>query len=151
MGQAKPLGSCWVIVDLILLKNRNFVRQKHNYLELQKRDKILIFFKKDWYTNCLRWPNCSEIFELQKYSKYPDCYRLFCFWQILFSLRCVLVLMILWFPNFRNFVSYKSVRSFQIATDCSFCLTESLFVALCAYFDESVGCIGGMSHRKVGI
>ena len=28
--QAKPLGSCWVIVDLILLKNRNFCAQKKN-------------------------------------------------------------------------------------------------------------------------
>ena len=31
------------------------------------------------YTNSLRFPNVSEFLELQKYSKYPDYYRLFCF------------------------------------------------------------------------
>ena len=37
MGQAKPLGSCWVIVDLILLKNKNFCAQRNNFHKSQKR------------------------------------------------------------------------------------------------------------------
>ena len=39
----------------------------------------------------------SEFLELQKYSKYSDCFRLFSFWHILFSLCCVLIFMALWF------------------------------------------------------
>ena len=35
--------------------------------------------------------------EFLKYSKCSYCYRLFYFWKILFSLRCVLFFMILWF------------------------------------------------------
>ena len=38
----------------------------------------------------------SEFFELQKFSNDTDYYRLFCFWQILFSLCCLLILMHLW-------------------------------------------------------
>ena len=38
----------------------------------------------------------SEFLELQKYSKVTDCYRLFCFWQILFFMCCLLIMMHLW-------------------------------------------------------
>ena len=34
--------------------------------------------------------------ELQKFTKLPDYYRLSCFWQILFSMSCSLILMNLW-------------------------------------------------------
>ena len=35
----------------------------------------------------------SELLEYQKYGGYSDCYRLFCFWQILFLMHSLLVLM----------------------------------------------------------
>ena len=38
----------------------------------------------------------SEFLELHKYSNGTDYYRLFCFWQILFSMCCLLILMNLW-------------------------------------------------------
>ena len=38
---------------------------------------------------------------------------------------------------FQNFWSYRSIRNSQIATDCSV-LTDSVFFALCAYFDGSM-------------
>ena len=38
----------------------------------------------------------SEFLELQNYSDDTDYYRLFCFWQILFSMCCLLILMDLW-------------------------------------------------------
>ena len=38
----------------------------------------------------------SEILELHNYSNDTDYYRLFCFWQILFSMCCLLILMNLW-------------------------------------------------------
>ena len=53
-------------------------------------------FTQDLYTNCPYFPNFSEFLELHKYSKFTDFYRLFCFWLILFSLCCLLILMNLW-------------------------------------------------------
>ena len=47
---------------------------------------------------------------------------------------------------FQNFWSYRSIRSLQITTDCSV-LTNSFYV-LFAYFDESVGSIGGYEPWK---
>ena len=38
----------------------------------------------------------SEFFEFQKYTFDTDYYRLFCFWQILFSMCCLLILMNIW-------------------------------------------------------
>ena len=38
----------------------------------------------------------SELFEFQKYTFDTDYYRLFCFWQILFSMCSLLILMHLW-------------------------------------------------------
>ena len=45
----------------------------------QKRAFDLILFALDWYTNLSRFPNLLELFELQKYSRVSDYYRLFCF------------------------------------------------------------------------
>ena len=77
MGQAKPLGSCWVIVDLILLKNRNFYAQKNNFNKSQKRAFVL---------------NVLHKIDIQIF-------------------HVVLI--------FQNFGSYRSIRSSQVATDCS--------------------------------
>ena len=41
------------------------------------------------------------------------------------------------FLIFQNFWSYRGIRNSQIATDCSV-LTDSVFFALCAYFDGSM-------------
>ena len=38
----------------------------------------------------------SEFLELQKYLRVTDCYRMFCFWQILLFVCCLLILMLLW-------------------------------------------------------
>ena len=38
---------------------------------------------------------------------------------------------------FQIFWSYKSIRKYQIGTDCSV-LTDSVFFVLCAYFDGSM-------------
>ena len=38
---------------------------------------------------------------------------------------------------FQNFWSYRSIRNSQIATNCSV-LTDSVFFALCAYFEGSM-------------
>ena len=75
--QVRPLGWLTVIVDLILLKNRNFRAQENNFHNSQKRDFDLIFLHK---------------IGIQIY-------------QVVLS--------------FQNFWSYRSIRSIQIATDCS--------------------------------
>ena len=43
---SKAFGMIWVIVDLILLKNRNFCAQKNNFHKSQKRDFSLNFLQK---------------------------------------------------------------------------------------------------------
>ena len=48
------------------------------------------------YANCLFFPYFLDFLELHKYMKVPDCYILSCFWQILFSMCCSLILMNLW-------------------------------------------------------
>ena len=82
------IWSCW--------KKQKLWAQSQNCLKSQKRDKILNFFTVDRYTNCLGCPNVSGFLELQKYANYSDCYRLFCFWEILFFTCCLLILMHLW-------------------------------------------------------
>ena len=63
-----------MIVDLILLKNRNFCAQENNFHNSQKRAFDLIIFSLDWYTNFSGFSNLSEFLELQKYSGVTDCY-----------------------------------------------------------------------------
>ena len=53
------------------------------------------------------------IFAEDQYTNYPSC------------------------PIFKNFWSSRSIRTNQIATDCSV-LTDSVFFVLCAYFDGSM-------------
>ena len=68
-----------VIVDSILLKNRNFCAHENNYHFLPESDKIPIPTVVHQYTFYPGRPNYSEFLELQKYSEPPDYYRLFCF------------------------------------------------------------------------
>ena len=93
---SKSFGIVWMIVDLILCKNRNFCAHSRRFENSLERAFDLNFFTQDWYTNFLGCPNFSEFLELQKYRKFPDYHRLFYFWQILFSLCCLLILMNLW-------------------------------------------------------
>ena len=60
------------------------------------RDFELILFAAGWYAFCPDSRNCSKILRYKKYTKYTDCYRLVCFWQILFLLCWFLILMKLW-------------------------------------------------------
>ena len=64
-----------------------------------------------------------------------------CFWVDYFFRR--LIDKFLTSKNlFHNFWSYRSIRELQITTNCSV-LTDSVFYVLFAYFDESMGSIGG--------
>ena len=56
---------------------------ENNFSNSQKLDFALIRFAVDEYTNFPGLPNFSEFLDLQKYSKYPYFYKLFCFSQIL--------------------------------------------------------------------
>ena len=69
------------------------VKQFYKITEVRKASE---FFTGDLYTNFLHYPKFAQFLELHKYSKFSYCYLLFCFCQILFSLRCVLILMNLW-------------------------------------------------------
>ena len=96
MCQVKPLGwfgwkliwSCW--------KTETFALTKLFFIFIGR---VLLswFFLQKINIQITQVVLFSEFLVFQKYSYKSDCYRLFCFWQILFSLRCVLVLMILWF------------------------------------------------------
>ena len=90
MCQVKPLGSSWVIVVWSCWRNRNFCVHKNNFQYLPESDEIHIPLAVDQYTNFSCRPNFSELLELQKYSKWSDCYRLFCFDR--FCFLCVVCL-----------------------------------------------------------
>ena len=77
--QVEPIGSSWVLVNLILLKNRNFCAHENNFSKSQKRAFALFLFAVDQQTNCPGLPVLVGFLEFQKYSKVPDCYRLFYF------------------------------------------------------------------------
>ena len=61
-----------MIVDLILLENRNFCAYENNFQFLPESDNITIPLEVDQYTNCSGCPNFSEYLELQKYTKCSD-------------------------------------------------------------------------------
>ena len=54
---------------------------------------VLILFALSFYTNFLFFLILAEFFKYQKYGECSDCYRLFCFRQILFLMHSLLVLM----------------------------------------------------------
>ena len=54
---------------------------------------VLILFELSFYTNCLFFLVLAEIFKYHRYAECSDCYRLFCFRQILFLMHSLLVLM----------------------------------------------------------
>ena len=54
---------------------------------------VLILFELSFYTNYLFFLIFEELFKYQKYGECSDCYRLFCFRQILFLMHSSLVLM----------------------------------------------------------
>ena len=54
---------------------------------------VLIPFAMSFYTTCLFFIILVEFFGYHKYGGCSDCYRLFCFLQILFLMHSLLVLM----------------------------------------------------------
>ena len=54
---------------------------------------VMILFEMSSYTNCLFLLIFVELFKYHKYGESSDCYRLFCFRQILFLMHSLLVLM----------------------------------------------------------
>ena len=68
-----------MIVFDLAEKNQKLSADENNCYKSPESDKILIPIAVDQYKNYLRHPNFSECLELQKYSKLPDFYRLFCF------------------------------------------------------------------------
>lgn len=96
MCQVRPLGWLTVIVVLILLRKKNFCTQENNFHNSQKCAFDLILSALQWYTNFPGYPDFLEFLELQKYLRVTYYYRVFCFWQILFSMCSMLILMNLW-------------------------------------------------------
>ena len=54
---------------------------------------VLIPFALSFYANFLFFLILEELFKYHKYGECSDCYRLFCFRQILFLMHSLLVLM----------------------------------------------------------
>ena len=54
-------------------------------------------------------------------------------------------------PNFSEFSGVIEILTKPRLLQIVLFLTDSIFLALCAYFDESMDCIGGISHGKVRI
>ena len=83
-------------VYVLLFENRKFCVQCPNFISILVCQLFFEIFTQHLYMNWQNFPNFSEFFKLYKYLKLLDYYRLFCLKQILFSLHCLLVLMILW-------------------------------------------------------
>ena len=79
-----------------LAEKQKLLRSLPEFWKITKAFFWSVFFTKYWYRNCLGFPKFSKKLELQKYTKFSDYYRLFCFWQILFSMCHLLILMGLW-------------------------------------------------------
>ena len=60
---------------------------------LLERQMVLKLFALSFYKNCLFFLILVELLEYHKYGDCSDCYRLFCFRQILFLMHSLLVLM----------------------------------------------------------
>ena len=51
----------------------------HEFTFLTGTSKVSEILTQYLYGNCIICPKFSEFFELHKYTKFPDCYRLSCF------------------------------------------------------------------------
>ena len=60
---SKAFGIAWMIVDLILSKNRNFCAKSRNFENSLERAFDLNFSRGNRYMNSLRCPNFSEFLE----------------------------------------------------------------------------------------
>ena len=92
---SKAFRMVWMIVDMILCKIVTFVSSTKNPIIYW--NVILVWNFYTWFI--YKFPIFSyffEFLELQKYGHYSDHYRMFYFWQILFSMLCLLVLWFLW-------------------------------------------------------
>ena len=96
-----------LLVWYVRCKNRNFGCRAWFYILYWKVKRFWNFFAQYLYTNCLLFPNFLEFWELQKYGRCSNYYRLSCLRQILFLMHCF------------------------------------------ARFDETIDCIGVISHGKV--
>ena len=92
MCQGLPLG-CLQCLLVCTVQDRNFGCSAWFYIFLLECQTILILVALSWSTNCLFCLILVEFLEYQKYGECSDCYRLFCFWQILFLMHSLLVLM----------------------------------------------------------
>ena len=95
--QVEPLGRLgWKLIWSCWKKNRNFALTRIIVI-FNRRVILSWFFLKKINREIPHVHNfISEYLELRKYSKVTDYYRLFCFWQILFFVCCLLILMNLW-------------------------------------------------------
>ena len=93
---SRTFGKTWVMFMWSCCKKQKLCPHEFSCHFLQKSTFKLILFAIDWYKNCLGLPNLVGILEFHKYMFDTDYYRLFCFWQILFSMCCLLILMNLW-------------------------------------------------------
>ena len=85
-----------MIVDLILLKNRNFALTRLATTFYWRALFSWLFLHMITRQIPQVHQFISEFLEFQKYTFDTDYYRMFCFWQILFSMCCFLILMNLW-------------------------------------------------------
>ena len=93
---SRTFGKTWVMFCDLAVKTETFAPTKTILILNRNMLKYWFFLQKINKKNYLGFPIFSGFLELQKYSKYSDCYRLFCFWQILFFACCLLILMHLW-------------------------------------------------------
>ena len=76
---------------------------------------VLILFALSLCKTCLFFLILVEFLGYHKYGECSDFYRLFCFWQILFLMHSLLVLMNLWIyiSGFKPWKSYITVDTMQ--------------------------------------
>ena len=68
-----------MVVDLILLKNRNFSAHEISCHFLLESAFALILFADVQYTNCTGLHILLGFLEFHKFALFTDCYTLFCF------------------------------------------------------------------------
>ena len=91
MCQGLPLG-CLQCLLVCAVQDRNFGCSARFYI-FYWNVKRLWNFALYLYKNCLFFVILAEFLGYHKYGGCSDCFRLFCFWQILFLMHSLLVLM----------------------------------------------------------